>query len=488
MRSRITRHLWPVLGEPVPVRRQPDGAPAPETVAPETPPLELSGRDYAISLLRLAAEIEHGLMVQYLFAAYSLDPPGAPAAQRPMVRRWQEAILGIAKEEMAHLVTVQNLLTALGGPLQFNREDFPHDNVLYPTGFRLRPLSLPSLATYVVAESPEVWEGAQAERIKQQAAAEVGGTVNRVGRLFEELIAVVNDPALVPDGTFDAASMPFQASWDEWGRGYRRGERGRQATGDDPDAPAVPELVIATVDSRATAIGALEAVGEQGEGFGLPQDEDESHFERFLRIHGELEALSEDERPALVRDVATNPTTDLSGPDVGADPRDEQTTSPIANPAARPWAHLFNVRYRKLLVSLAHAFELAEDRADPAAPSPRGWLIHRAFAGMYNLRSIAGLLVALPLDHAAPDGPRAGPPFQMPHTLMLPHDEDDRWRLHRDLLDASATLAARIGAVDGAGPAQDYLTALAQADAIERDQVDGLVAATARAAAGSPTP
>ncbi|HWC25640.1 MAG TPA: ferritin-like domain-containing protein, partial [Solirubrobacteraceae bacterium] len=449
--------------------------------------LELSGRDYAIALLRLAGEIEHGLMVQYLFAAYSLDPPRAPAAQRPMVRRWQEAILGIAKEEMAHLVTVQNLLTALGGPLQFNREDFPHDTVLYPSGFRLRPLSLPSLATYVVAESPEDWEGEQAERIKGQASGEAGGAVNRVGRLFEELIAVVGDPALVPDGTFEAASMPFQASWDEWGRGYRRGERGRQVLG-DPNAPAVPELVIVAVDSRRTAIAALEQVGEQGEGFGMPRDEDESHFERFLKVHEELEALSEDERRALVREVATNPTTDLSGPDVGAAPADTETTSPIANPAARLWAHLFNVRYRKLLVSLAHAFELAEDRTQPVTPGPRGSLIHRAFAEMYNLRAIAGLLVALPLDHVRPDGARAGPPFQMPHTLMLPHDEDDRWRLHRDLLDASATLADRIRGVDGAGTAQDYLTALAQADRIERDQVDALIAATARTPAGAPTP
>ncbi len=488
MRSRITRHLWPVLDEPIAVRRQPDGAPGRETIAPETPPLELSGRDYAISLLRLAAEIEHGLMVQYLFAAYSLDPPSAPAAQRTMARRWQEAILGIAKEEMAHLVTVENLLTALGGPLQFNREDFPHDTVLYPAGFRLRPLSLPSLATYVVAESPEDWAGEQAERIRREASAEAGGVVNRVGRLFEELIAVVRDSALVPDETFDAGSMPFQASWDEWGRGYRRGERGRQFSGDDPEAPAVPELVIATVDSRAAAIAALEQVGEQGEGFGLPQDEDESHFERFLKIYEELEVLSEEERGALVRDVATNPTTDLGGPDVSADPRDAETTSPIANPAARLWAHLFNVRYRKLLVSLSHAFELAEDRTDPRSPGPRGALIHRAFAEMYNLRSIAGLLVALPLDHATPDGARAGPPFQMPHTLMLPRDEDDRWRLHRDLLDASATLADRLGGVDGAGPAQDYLAALAQADRIERDQVDALIAATARVAAGGPTP
>jgi hypothetical protein len=474
MRSRVSRHLWHVLGESIAVRPQVEGAPVPETIPPETPPLELSGRDYAISLLRLAAEIEHGLMVQYLFSAYSLDPPSAPAAQRPMVRRWQETNLGIAKEEMAHLVTVENLLTALGGPLQFNREDFPDDeNVLYPSGFRLRPMSPESLATYVVAESPKVWDDDEARRIKQQAEVEVGGPVNRVGRLYEELITVISDEALVPDSTFDEDSSRFQASWDEWGRGYRLGERGRQLT-DDPEA--VPELVIVTVGSRETALEALELVGEQGEGFEQPEDEDESHFERFLKIHRELEGLTAEERKAVVRDVATNPTTDLTGPDIGPDPSDADKTSPIANPTARAWAHLFNVRYRKLLVSLAHAFELAEDRTDPSSPGPRGSLIHRAFGEMYNLRAIAGLLVALPLDHAEPDGARAGPPFQMPYTLMLPHDEDDRWRLHRDLLDASATLAERIRGVDGGGPALDFLAALANADRIEREQLRVLIA------------
>ena len=87
------------------------------------------------------------------------------------------------------------------------------------------------------------------------------------------------------------------------------------------------------------------------------------------------------------------------------------------------WAHLFNVRYRKLLVSLSHAFELATDLTDLSALSPRGWLIHRCFAEMYNLRAIAGLLVRLPVSADDPDGPRAGPPFQMPYTLALPSTE-----------------------------------------------------------------
>jgi hypothetical protein len=487
MRSRIQRHLRSVLGAPIPVRPPRPGAAPGETIDPLVPPPELNGRDYAIFLLRVAAEIEHGLMAQYLFAAYSLEPPSAPPAQHARVRRWQETILGIAKEEMAHLVTVENLLTALGGPLQFNREDFPNDNVLYKSGFRLQPLSLASLATYVCAESPEVWEGEQAAEIKRLAEMETGGPVNRVGRLYEQLITLLGDATRVADSAFHRDTKAFQASWDEWGRGYRLGQRGRQDSS-DPDAPDVPELVIDTVDSRATALAALQQVGEQGEGFGTPRNEDESHFERFLAIYTALSGLSEAERDALVRRVATNPTTDLDGPDVSAEPTDPQTTSPISNPEARLWAHLFNVRYRKLLVTLSHAFELADERADLGTPGPRGSQIHRAFSEMYNLRSIAGLLVALPLDHAKPDAERAGPPFQMPHTLMLPQLEVDRWRLHLDILDASSTLIGQLTTADGTGSGQAYLAALTQADQIERDEVEQSIAATSPRPDGGTSP
>ncbi len=478
MLSRIKRHLWPVLGEPIPVR--PAGGAGPvETIAPEVPPLELNGRDYAIFLLRLAAEIEHGLMVQYLFAAYSLGGPGVPQPERARVRAWQDAILGVAKEEMGHLVTVQNVLTLLGGPLQFNREDFPHDNILYVSGFRLQPLTRRSLAAYICAESPGDWEATnpdQARAIMEEARIETGGAVNRVGRLYEALLAVLRDESLIPDSAFDARSEVFQASWDAWGRGFRDGRRGGEAAPPDgPDPREEHELVIVSVNSRETAVAALELVGEQGEGFGSP-DDDESHFERFLAIHEHLSGLGQDEQEALVRPIAPNPTTHLDGEEVAPKASRAPTlTSAISNPEARLWAHLFNVRYRKLLVSLSHSFELAADRGEVASIGPRGALINRSFSEMYNLRSIAGVLVGLPLDHADPNGERAGPPFQMPHTLMLPHDEPDRWRLHRDMLDASATLIERIRSAGGTRPGRAYADALAQSDEIERSQVELLI-------------
>ncbi|MGH3822904.1 MAG: ferritin-like domain-containing protein [Pseudonocardiaceae bacterium] len=266
------------------------------------PPPEFNGHDYAIFLLRVAAEIEHSLMVQYLFAAYSLGGPDVPESRQADVRAWQETILGIAKEEMAHLITIENLLTALGGPLNFNREDYPHGSALYPFGFTLQPASLNSLATYVCAESPPEWNDEEAREIKARAQAEAGVPVNRVGVLYGKLLALLDNQALIPDTAFDPTSVAFQASWDEWGRGYREGQRGREAMSGLPQLPA-PELLITEAGSRAAAIAAVGQVAEQGEGFEMPADENESHFRRFLAIYRAMKALGDD-AAKVVRPVA----------------------------------------------------------------------------------------------------------------------------------------------------------------------------------------
>jgi len=72
------------------------------------PPQSRTVRDEVIFLLRCASEIEHELLIQYLFAAYSINPSDRVAS------RWIDNIIQIAKEEMGHLITVQNLLLAIG--------------------------------------------------------------------------------------------------------------------------------------------------------------------------------------------------------------------------------------------------------------------------------------------------------------------------------------------------------------------------------------
>ena len=172
MRARATRHLNSVsLAAEV-------TAPGPAMLATlPLAPEEFDWRDYAAMLLHVAAEIEHALMVEYLFAAYSLGGPDVPEPLRAKVREWQEVILGIAKEEMGHLVTVQNVLTAIGAPLNLDREDYPFGSPFYPFRFSLEPLSLGSLAAYVCAESPPDWSGDEADEIRALAAGDEGADV-----------------------------------------------------------------------------------------------------------------------------------------------------------------------------------------------------------------------------------------------------------------------------------------------------------------------
>ena len=74
------------------------------------------------------------------------------------------------------------------------------------------------------------------------------------------MIEVIGDESLLPDALFQADTLPFQASWDEWGRAYRQGARGATLT---PESKT-PDLLIMTAYSRASAVAALQAVAYIG--------------------------------------------------------------------------------------------------------------------------------------------------------------------------------------------------------------------------------
>jgi hypothetical protein len=153
-----------------------------------------------LRLLNVAAEIEHGLMVQYLYCAFSIKPRypalmgyGAPSAND---------ILGIAVQEMQHLGKVNNLLGALGAAPVLIREDFPYEPDIIPFRFRLEPASRASLAKYVWTESPvgatDLAKARTAEdRLFCQQLDQVLSNGQRrpnfVGPLYDAVIALVKE-------------------------------------------------------------------------------------------------------------------------------------------------------------------------------------------------------------------------------------------------------------------------------------------------------
>ena len=126
-----------------------------------------SPKDDAVGLLRLAAEVEHALMVQYLYAAVSLaDDPDA-----------RQKLLAVAIQEMDHLLSLQNLLIALDGPagIYLGRDHLRLSSVFNPLPLDFEPVGELALAKFVVVEAPEVFGRCDAARACALARSAGGG-------------------------------------------------------------------------------------------------------------------------------------------------------------------------------------------------------------------------------------------------------------------------------------------------------------------------
>jgi hypothetical protein len=409
----------------------------------------LPSRDETIFLLHIAAEVEHALMVQYLYAAYSLKPATeAPEDKQAMVKAWKKTLLGIAREEMGHLITVQNLLRLIGAPINLEREDYPFRGDLYPFHFRLEPLSKGSLAKYVLAEMPYMANTPhEIKQIIQRVSALETVPVNRVGAIYLRIMHLFSPQmgehaAHLAEDDFLGGMGERQAHYVNWGDG--------------------PQVLVPEIRDRGTALAAIRELSEQGEGV----DEYEtapSHFQRFLDIYGQFPEPGEWE-PAY--QVPVDPAIARSHT-----PSGEKDEASITHPQSRMWAQLSSLHYRRLLAYVSHFLQSEGPLVDADGEyTPRGHLSKWAFDQMRRVGQIAAKLASMPRYEGQPETPeRAGAPFQMPYTLDLSDRETDRWRCHLDVLNASIALAHRIERSEP-GEEDAFLQQLIDAD-VESEQV-----------------
>lgn len=402
----------------------------------------LAPRDEAVFLLHTAAEIEHALLVEYLYAAFSLGDPSTradlDAGQKASAAQWQGELLDIAKQEMGHLATVQNLLHAIGGPLNFEREDFPFRTEFYPFPFTLEPLTKDSVARYVATEMPDrpqVPAGDQAtlDQIVTRATRHNRFVaINRVGPLYEKIAVLFRTLRDPEDFRFDTADT-VQADPDEWRA--------------PPAANPLEAVIVRPVRSKQDALDALDLVAKQGEapaaGAGAT-----SHFRRFFKLYGDFPETNDRYGPVAWRPALAVPLHPSTRP--VAFPDDHREAGRITDQRALLWAQLVNLRYRMLLAYLAHSLHVSRK----THPTCRQNLVDWTFSEMFRLEEISGVngtpgkLTRLPRQ--APNlyeqgrWAVAGPPFELPYTLNLPVPERDRWGLHLDLIDASGRLVALI--------------------------------------------
>ena len=151
-----------------------------------------------IRLLREAAEIEHDLMVQYLYGAFSVKPAYAELVGTPQPS--SNSLMGIVVEEMKHLGAVNRLLVELNAAPVLTRQDFPYEPHIYPFAFELAPLGEVSLAKFTYCEAPpDALRAASSTeigplRLVDQLTATLGSVApNHVGHLYDAVIDTLDE-------------------------------------------------------------------------------------------------------------------------------------------------------------------------------------------------------------------------------------------------------------------------------------------------------
>jgi hypothetical protein len=381
---------------------------------------EATVREETEFLLRCAAEVEHQFVVQYLYAAYSLDPlDEGPSGE------WLRTLIRIAKEEMGHLLTVQNLLLSIGSQPYLERQTSPSPAPI-PFPPKLEPFSLPFVSRFLVAESPADPEALPPElRNLKEDIDHVGAIYAMLYWLFQESDERVCPWMLPMDVPFPPGRHLAEADYADPGvfadRINQRADW--SATGSIHVLPAAGQT---TRQQIADAVRqAIFDIAAQGEGPTDPRDdpgpcpplpaEMTSHFSRLLEIFHQLTTAG----TAPVRPVPT-------------DPQASQITHPVANRLARA----MNLRYGLLMLEIAIAV-FTRRSAMVNGNSVLGKVASWAIADMtLGLSEMGRKLVTLPLNEGGTvaEG-AAAPPFTVPAT-PFPSDERGRWQRLIEILDA----------------------------------------------------
>jgi hypothetical protein len=438
-------------------------------------PRKFRRKEFALSLLRAGAEIEHSLAIQYLYAAYSIDETSEKRKNIESLT-WKTVLRLVAREEMAHLVTVQNLLLALGAEPHLNRGPLHRTESKLPLPFQLEQLNKESVGKFVLFESPAPAQMSVKDgKVVRQIQKDLGkrSHVLRVGSIYAALywLFMENDKP-GPDWPFSEADAEDLRK--KYPRKYHLKDKDFVRANDyEERAASAKEWGIfessTHVDGaspRDAALASLRWIMTQGEG---PNAIEDSHFCRFLKVYKEFQKSSR----FLIMNVPLNPR--VQGAKGGGTPGVE-TGKSITNAQTKLWGALFNSRYQFMLLDILDALRTSRKTQ---AEKRRLFAIW-ASVEMEFIKKIGQVLPRMFLTNPkkrkagsygkVPAPPPAGAPFQ---TAFLPSTPADRQALRHRLLEASAGCVSALR--DAPRPTSSYTedpataaTAASLLDAIAR--------------------
>ncbi len=388
-------------------------------------PIVIENRKELTYLLCQAAELEHGLMCEYLYAAFSLKQrpgPGLTPTQLLTVERWREVLLAIAKEEMLHWALVNNLLTAVGSAPYVSRPHLSGRLVGYPAGVQLAllPFGERALRHFVYLERPEGTELDDAEGFDHAGASL---PPLRPG----DLVPAPQEFATVSHlyRSIDAGLVNLAARYGE--RRLFIGPPRAQAT---PTTFRWPDLV--PIADLTTASGVIRRIVEQGEG--ARGDWRSAHYGRFLAVLEEyLEVRAADPGFQPAHPVAAAGVRRVEGVEPAVRITDT-TTAAVSD--------LFNVTYDLLLQMIVRYFAFGHETDEQLQV-----LAHASVSLMFGvIGPLGSLLAVLPVgpEH---DGATAGANFELAYrsSFLIPHRRA-AWVRFGERLEEAATFSDAIDA------------------------------------------
>jgi Ferritin-like len=430
-------------------------------------PFVIEHREALIYMLCQAAEVEHGIMCQYLFAAFSLKQradEGLTPEELDAVTRWRRVVAHVATEEMLHLALVQNVLSAIGAAPHLTRPNLPTPARHYPAGVTLTlvPFGEPALQHFMYLERPE---GMALEGSEGIDAPPVHDAVPLVAE--GDIVPQLQDFATIGH-LYRSIEHGLARLAEKFGeRNLFVGPPRAQATNRDF---RWPELVAVT--DLASAQQALDTILEQGEG--ARGHWEQAHFGQFVDILDEYRRM-----------MAANPAFDPVRPVMFATVRHGERDDAVPLIGDRVTAlctDLFNVSYEILLQLLERYFAHTEETDAQLSTLANASLT--LMGGV--LRPLGDLITTLPVgpEHA---GRNAGPSFELFYEDddLLPHRES-AWALLEERLRDAQTFCATVmqsspeGVASALGTVERALTAIA--DSLARHFADW--GATSRFATG----
>jgi hypothetical protein len=379
----------------------------------QTAPDPLYYRALLADMLAEAAELEHSLCCQYLYAAFSLKKSmaeGLTARQSDMVRDWQTTLLDVARQEMEHMGLVFNLQVAIGEAPHLVRPSFPLSPKYYETGVisRLEKFSTACMQRFVLFELPDNLDDKEKKFLKEHVGwfdpavhVTIAALYEGIGDLMTKLTNGGKDNHLLfvgpPGAQFKIAdsAQPQQVR--------RSGELG---------VGTAYSVTMNGVTDLTSALATVKQIVSEGEG--STSDRAQSHYGKFLSVLVKL--INEKKsypnfEPA--RNVVTDPVSEMHGRG-----NSNKSGTLITNAVASKASLAFDQAYTTMLLLLARFFGATDQNEDDSMA-----LENAAFFPMMTMviRPLSEIITQLPAFADGTPG-NAGPTFRFElRTALLPH-------------------------------------------------------------------